>query len=98
MHRSPEHVTHVSATLGNDRADCLKPLRDLLLQRLESTPSVSTLQDVNSKNFAGLRDDLVALGPLDVDWIKKASKGFASGGDLVLHTLLTRVIPHYSSR
>lgn len=53
--------------------DCLQPLRSLLLGRVGSKLSPGDLKDIDSLNFAGLRDQLLAEGPLDVAWIKKAS-------------------------
>ena len=53
--------------------DCLQPLKSLLLGRVGSKLSREDLKEIDSLNFAGLRDQLLAEGPLDVAWIKKAS-------------------------
>lgn len=52
---------------------CLEPLKNLLLDRIGSSLSTAAVEDINSSNFAGLRDMLLAEGPLDVEWIKRAS-------------------------
>lgn len=56
---------------GDKEAHSLQPLRDLLLEKIGPGASARVVKDVYSKNFAGLRDDLLALGPLNVDWIKE---------------------------
>lgn len=57
----------------DDNRHCLQPLRSLLLDKVGSALSASALEEVDSLNFAGLRDKLLAEGALDVAWIKKAS-------------------------
>lgn len=55
--------------------DFLQPLKKLLVDRVGSKLSAEDLKELDSLNFAGLRDQLLAVGPLDVTWIKKASWG-----------------------
>lgn len=59
----------------NSSRDCLQPLKRLLLDKVGFKLSLENLKEVDSLNFAGLRDQLLAEGPLDVAWIKKASWG-----------------------
>lgn len=73
------------STVDNDK-QCLDPLKNLLLGRIGSRLSAAALEDIDSLNFAGLRDMLLAEGPLDVAWIKKAS--------LWLNADLAPVFPH----
>lgn len=59
---------------ADDMKYCLQPLRRLLLNKIGSSLSAAEMEDIDSSNFAGLRDKLLAEGPLDVAWIKKASE------------------------
>lgn len=65
---------------------CLEPLKNLLLGRIGSRLCAAAVEDIDSLNFAGLRDMLLAEGPLDVAWIKKVS--------LLLNAELAPVFPH----
>lgn len=56
-----------------DAKHCLEPLKTLLLDKIGSKLSAAALQDVDSLDFAGLRDKLLAQGPLDVSWVKKVN-------------------------
>ncbi|CAM9162976.1 unnamed protein product [Discosporangium mesarthrocarpum] len=53
--------------------ECLQPMRDLLLGHMGKTVPPHVLEEVNSKNFAALRDNLLALAPLDTEWVKKVN-------------------------
>lgn len=64
----------------------LEPLKSLLLGQIGSRLPAAAVEDIDSLNFAGLRDMLLAEGPLDVAWIKKAS--------LRLNANLAPVLPH----
>lgn len=64
---------HAGSPSVDSSKDCLQPLKKLLLDRVGSTLSAGDLKELDSLNFAGLRDQLLAEGPLDVAWIKKAS-------------------------
>lgn len=55
-----------------DAKHCLQPLKSLLLDKIGSNLSAAALEDVNSLDFAGFRDKLLAQGPLDISWVKKA--------------------------
>eukprot|EP00752_Nemacystus_decipiens_P007727 g6908.t2 len=55
---------------GKDR---LRPLKRLLIDRVGTKLSAGDLKELDSLNFGGLRDRLLAEGPLDVAWIKKVN-------------------------
>lgn len=63
----------VSFPTVDDSKHCLQPLKDLLLERGGARLSTDAMEEIDSMNFAGLRDRLLTIGPLDVAWIKKAS-------------------------
>eukprot|EP00903_Cladosiphon_okamuranus_P019157 g17620.t1 len=87
--RSPRRSTQASTDFGTFQAvedgetteeipvnsinDCLQPLKKLLLDRVGFKLSAGELKELDSLNFAGLRDQLLAEGPLDVAWIKKVN-------------------------
>lgn len=74
--------------LVNNSKHCLQPLKSLLIDKVGSRLSLTDVKELDSLNFAGLRDQLLAEGPLDVAWIKKASWGLRWAFSVVLHDLL----------
>lgn len=60
---------------AHDTAACLQPLKELLLDRAGSSLSAAALSEINSMNFADLRDKLLTFGSLDVEWVKKVDRG-----------------------
>ncbi|CAM9823767.1 unnamed protein product, partial [Ectocarpus sp. 8 AP-2014] len=80
LHRGARDDNTVDMTPANnerDKRDCLQPLESLLLEKVGSTLSPAALKDISSLDFAGLRDHLLAVAPLDVSWIKQVNNAEA---------------------
>eukprot|EP00904_Undaria_pinnatifida_P005032 jgi/Undpi1/1659/HiC_scaffold_11.g05049.m1 len=69
----PRGDDNVDQKAPDDARHRLQPLKTLLLEKIGSNLSVTALKDVDSLDFAGLRDMLLAQGPLDVAWVKKVN-------------------------